>query len=118
MLTIKQNQWAALCASAERAFRSRCVAYLREQYAAQTASAEDDALQRFVAIVVDEARRYGLETEQHILAFVDLIAALGFRMPKEPADALLLHVLKAADLDACAKVLWFSDFCSFSLRRQ
>ena len=94
MLTIHPHQLAVLGQGSDRRFISRAARYLGLRYPALVEDLPDDVVHDMVRGGMARARRYGIQNESALIAFLDLMFAIAPNFDEHPAITAMLTDLQ------------------------
>ena len=114
MLVIRKEQWEALAAASDQAFHRRAVNWLSVLYPHQFSQTDSHELDQIVIHGIENARGYGLESEEEILFFLELVAEYGSDFEHRVEHHRALALLEDDELESSDKVLALADYRTFS----
>ncbi len=103
--TIRREQLAALQVAYERQFCDRAVAYLRRQYPRVCAALEERSIRASVETALQKHATYRFDSEETLLAYLDLMYLLGFDFDRDPEKEWVRGTLTDFDLGPRTRLL-------------
>ena len=77
MLTIREEQMEALAEVQQERFLKEVLAFAEETWPEELQSLGEDGVREMAADAIDRCRAFGIETEYHVLRFINIMFALG-----------------------------------------
>jgi len=103
--TIRKEQLAALQVAVERQLCDRAVAYVRRQYPQVCAALEERSIRASVETALQKRGTYRFDSEETLLAYLDLMYLLGFDFDRDPEKEWVRGTLTDFDLGPRTRLL-------------
>lgn len=103
--TIRTEQLAALQGMLELQLADRAVAYVRREYFATCAALDEPTIRASVQTALAKGATYRFDSEETILAYLDLMYLLGFDFDVNPRSGWVRERLTDFDLGARTRLL-------------
>lgn len=116
MLLLRAEQWDQLTVAAEQAFHRRARDWLLDLYPDELAAIPPGALDQLITDGIRRSRAYGLDGEDEVLFFLELIAELGENFEHRSEHLRALTLLEDDELEALEKIQALADYKTFELR--
>jgi hypothetical protein len=117
MITITQEQMAALGQTMRERFEMRMVAHLRQAFPAMTAGREQPLLLEFVRAGMACAHPYGVVFEYDLQRYLDYMMIYGHDFDLRPDCAWAGTILNAPDMTGSQKMDQMDDYDMFVMNR-
>jgi len=93
MLVIRNEQMKALFFGLAGPFRAQARAEMRQRFAAQCAELGDRGLEQRILLALEKAWHYGIEDDEDILLYLDVMFRAGDRFDEAPEHAWAREIL-------------------------
>ena len=118
MLKIRAEQMAVLEAYMVRQFEARMKIHLQKNFPNETQRMSDAELQRFVQVGIKQAKRYGIELEDDIQSYLEMMVLYGVDFDNNPKTAWAGEILRTEDINGTAKMELLEDYELNLLRKE
>jgi hypothetical protein len=103
--TIRNEQLAALQVAYEQRLVDRAVAYVKRKYPIACAALDETTIRGSVESALGSRATWRFDSEECVLAYLDLLYLLGFDFVRDPRCAWALERLKDFDLGPRTRLL-------------
>ena len=94
MLVIRNEQMKALFFGMAGPYRATARAAMRKSYPAECTDLGDRGLEQMIMLSLEKAWLYGIEEDEDILLYLDVMFRAGYRFDEEPQHAWAREILR------------------------